>query len=302
MATFTRTELAELNVFSTICRKKSFRLAAAELGVSTSALSHTMRSLEERLGVKLLNRTNRSVVPTPAGIALVSQLDQGFEYIRSAVSQLEEYRNEPIGHLRLNIPRDALDLLMTPVMESFAKNYPKIALEVAVNNHQVDIINEGFDAGIRYGEIIPKDMIAVPLTDKLKWVVVAAPEYIKKHGSPTSPAELKTHHCINMRLGNGSIYHWELGNDNERCELMVPGQYIFSETSMIINAALAGLGLAYCLEMQIDPHLRNGTLQSVMPHWAHLSEPFMMYYPSRRQLQPGLRPLIALIKAQQHRL
>lgn len=302
MATFTRAELAELNVFSTICRKKSFRLAAAELGVSTSALSHTMRSLEERLGVKLLNRTNRSVVPTPAGMALVTELDRGFDYIKSALSTLEQYRDEPIGHLRLNIPHDALDLLIAPVMENYAQTHPKIALEVAVNNHQVDIIKEGFDAGIRYGEIIPKDMIAVPLTGSLKWVVAAAPAYLAKHGAPGSPSELKDHSCINMRLGDGAVYQWELGNDETYCRLSVNGQYTFSETSMIIKAALAGLGLAYCLEMQIDEHLRTGELQCVMPHWSHLSAPFMMYYPSRRQLQPGLRPLIALIKAQHRSL
>ncbi|CAI0713391.1 D-malate degradation protein R [Serratia entomophila] len=298
MATLTRTQLAELNVFSTICRKKSFRLAAAELGVSTSALSHTIRSLEERIGVKLLNRTNRAVVPTPAGMALAGQLEQGFDYIKAAVSELQQYRDEPIGHLRLNIPRDALDLLIAPVMESFAKRYPKIALEVAVNNHQVDIIHEGFDAGIRYGEIVPKDMIAVPLTGKLRWVLAAAPEYLAREGCPASPDELKTHSCINMRLGNDAIYQWELGDGENHCRLAAPGQYIFSETSMIIKAALAGLGLAYCLEMQIEEHLRSGELQCVMPNWAHISDPFMMYYPSRHQLQPGLRPLIALIKAQ----
>ncbi len=178
------------------------------------------------------------------------------------------------------------------------REYPNISLEVVVDNQQVDIISEGFDAGIRYGDIIPKDMIAAPLSEKLKWIVVAAPDYVEKYGVPLSPDDLKEHQCINMRLGNGTLYHWELGNNENSCRVLSPGKYIYSETSMIIQAALAGVGVAYCLEMQISEHLRSGRLTEVMPGWSHISAPFMMYYPSRRQLQPGLRPLIEIIKAQ----
>src|SRR5471032_1376415 len=175
MPTLTRGELADLNVFSIICRRQSFRLAAVELGVTTSALSHTMRGLEERLGVKLLHRTSRSLVPTAAGAALVSQLDQGFEFIRSALGELENYRELPVGRLRINIPRDAARLLFNPILAQFNRAYPRIQMEITIDDNMVDIVSSGYDAGVRYGQTVPQDMVAMPLTGKLRWVVVASP-------------------------------------------------------------------------------------------------------------------------------
>ena len=296
MPTLTRGELADLNVFSTICRRQSFRLAAAELGVTTSALSHTMRGLEERLGVKLLHRTSRSVVPTAAGAALVGQLDQGFEFIRTALGELENYRELPVGRLRINIPRDAARLLFNPILAQFNSAYPRIQLEITIDDNMIDIVSSGYDAGVRYGQTVPQDMIAMPLTGKLRWVVVASPAYLAQHGTPQTPQDLMNHSCIRMRIGDASIYKWQLGEGERACELDVPGNFVANETDMIIHAALNHMGLAYCLERYIEPYIQSGQLVPVLQEWAVEGEPIVMYYPSRRQLQPGLKQLIELIR------
>lgn len=202
MPAFNRSDLADLNVFVTICRRRSFRLSAAELGVSTSALSHAMRNLETRLGVKLLNRTSRSVVPTAAGMALAEQLERGFHTIGEALDQLERYRGSPAGRLRLNVPRDASRLLLSPVLPAFFSAYPDIQLDITVDDHLVDIIAEGYDAGIRYGDTVPRDMIATPLSGPLRWVVVGSPAYLARHGRPARPEDLMHHACVRMRIGD----------------------------------------------------------------------------------------------------
>ncbi|MFZ4832885.1 LysR family transcriptional regulator [Rouxiella sp. Mn2063] len=297
MPLLTRGELADLNVFVAVCQRQSFRLAAAALGVSTSAVSHTIRALEERLGVKLLNRTSRSVVPTEAGAALVEHLEKGFEYISNALSGLELYRETPIGRLRINIPRDASRLLFSPILAQYTSAYPKIQLEITVDNRLVDIVSSGFDAGVRYGETVPRDMIAMPLTKKIRWVVVASPQYLQRHGVPKMPEDLLHHACIRMRIGDDAIYKWELGNGPCACKIDAPGTLTFNETDTIIDAALQGLGLAYCLELYAQPYLDSGQLEIVMPDWAVRGEPIVMYYPSRRQLHPGLKQLIDMIRA-----
>ncbi|HBP6801995.1 LysR family transcriptional regulator [Pseudomonas aeruginosa] len=170
MPAFTRSELADLNVFMTIVRRRSFRHSAQELGVSTSALSHSMRNLEARLGVKLLNRTSRSVVPTDAGSALAAKLEDGFQVIGEALGELDAYRTSPVGRLRLNVPRDASRLLLGPVLRRFTEAYPDLQLELSVEDRMVDIVADGYDAGIRYGGTVPQDMVAVPLTGELRWV------------------------------------------------------------------------------------------------------------------------------------
>lgn len=293
-----RGELADLNVFLTICRRRSFRLAASELGVSTSALSHTMRTLEERLDVRLLNRTSRSVAPTDAGEALLVHLEAGFSHIRLALEELDHYRESPVGRLRINIPRDAVQLLFKPVLAQFMRLYPKLQLEITVDNQLVDIIGSGYDAGIRYGESVPQDMIAMPLTHKLKWIIVASPEYLKNsaHLPLTHPDDLFQHQCLRMRLGNGTLYKWEFKHAGETLALDVPGSLILNETEMILDTALNGFGLAYCLEVRARALLASGALVQVIPEWTYEDEPMVMYYPSRRQLHPGLSKLIEMIR------
>ncbi|GAB3372822.1 LysR family transcriptional regulator [Azotobacter armeniacus] len=297
MPAFTRADLADLNVFMTIVRRRSFRQSALELGVTTSALSHSMKNLELRLGVKLLNRTSRSVVPTLAGSALAERLEQGFQTIAEALAELDVHRDAPVGRLRLNVPRDASHLLLGPVLPGFFARYPDLQLEVAVEDRMIDIVADGFDAGIRYGGTVPRDMIAMPLTGELRWIVVASPDYLHRHGRPQVPEDLLRHQCMRMRLGDNSPYKWELGDGPEAIHLDVPGPLGANETDTLVEAALNGLGLAYCLELRVAGELRSGRLEMVLPDWSSMGPPFCMYYPSRRQSQPGLRQLIESIRA-----
>jgi DNA-binding transcriptional LysR family regulator len=293
-----RAELADLNVFLAICRRRSFRQAAAELGVTPSALSHAMRNLETRLGVKLLNRTSRSVAPSAAGAALAEQLEQGFAQITLALDAMERFRAAPKGRLRLNVPRDAARLLVNPVLPDFFAAYPEVALEVTVEDRMVDIVAEGYDAGIRYGDTVPGDMIAMPLTGPLRWVVVGSPAYLARRGRPQTPDDLLRHDCMRIRLGNNSLYKWELGDGGQAVEVDVPGPLTVSETDTAVEAALNGVGLAYCLEARVRRELDEGRLEIVLPQWAVNGVPLSMYYPSRRQTHPGLRQLIEMLRAQ----
>ena len=211
MPSYSRHDLADLSAFAAICRRGSFRLAATELGVSTSALSHALRNLEARLGVKLLNRTTRSVAPTEAGSRLAAQLDQSFGEIGEALSELGRYRSGPLGGLRINVPRDASRLLLSPVLARYLEDYPGVKIEVVVDNNMVDIVKAGFDAGMRFGDTVPQDMVCTPLTPPLRWVVVGAPAYLGRHGTPRKPEDLLRHACIRLRLGDQTMYRWELG-------------------------------------------------------------------------------------------
>lgn len=299
MAAFKRSDLADLNVFFTIARRGSFVDAANELGLTASALSHTMKKLEDRLEVRLLNRTNRSVALTAAGSDLMQSLAQGFEAIGHGLNALEDHRKAPVGRLRLNIPHDAGRLLILPVLDRFLSRFPQVHLDLVMDDRMLDIVAEGFDAGIRFGATVPQDMIAIPLTGALRWVVVGAPAYLDKHGRPTSPAELMQHRCIQMRIGDDSVYPWELGYGERQVRIEGPGPLRLNASDMAIGTAVAGLGLAYCLEMRVREELRSGALEVVMPQWASSDEPLVMYYPSRRQTPPALRQLIELIRADQ---
>lgn len=299
MAAFKRSDLADLNVFFTIARRGSFVDAANELGLTASALSHTMKKLEDRLEVRLLNRTNRSVALTAAGSDLMQSLAQSFEAIGQGLNALEDHRKAPVGRLRLNIPHDAGRLLILPVLDRFLSRFPQVHLDLVMDDRMLDIVAEGFDAGIRFGATVPQDMIAIPLTGALRWVVVGAPAYLDKHGRPTSPAELMQHRCIQMRIGDDSVYPWELGDGERQVRIEGPGPLRLNASDMAIGTAVAGLGLAYCLEMRVREELRSGALEVVMPQWASSDEPLVMYYPSRRQTPPALRQLIELIRADQ---
>lgn len=296
MPSYSRHDLADLSAFAAICRRGSFRLAATELGVSTSALSHALRNLEDRLGVKLLNRTTRSVAPTEAGSRLAAQLDQSFGEIGEALSELDRYRSAPLGGLRINVPRDASRLLLSPVLARYLEDCPGVKIEVVVDNNMVDIVKAGFDAGIRFGDTVPQDMVCTPLTPPLRWVVVGAPAYFGRHGTPKTPEDLLRHACIRLRLGDQTMYRWELGQPPHAHAIDVPGALIVNETDMALDAALDGIGLAYCLERYAEPHLRAGRLRRVLDEWSPAGAPLVMYYPSRRQLAPALSRLIEAIR------
>lgn len=296
MAAFNRSELADLNVFMAIIRRRSFRHAAYELGVTTSALSHTMRNLETRLGVKLLYRTSRAVEPTDAGTLLAEKLSVGFATIQDGLDTLELYREAPIGRLRLNVPRDAAVLLLAPILGDFCAAYPQLRLDLIVQDQMIDIVAEGYDAGIRYGATVPQDMVAVPLTGALRWITVATPAYLARRGTPQQPKDLLEHACIRMYLGDKTPYKWELGNGPRQQRIDVPGHFSAADTETIVHAALQGVGIAYCLENRVQQELADGRLVDVMPDWACVGEPLCMYYPSRRQSQPGLRQLMDMIR------
>jgi len=296
MRNLTRSDLTELNVFLSLTRSRSFRVSSLELDVSSSAISHSLRNLQNRLGVKLMNRTSRSVVPTVLGETLAKQLEVGFESIGTALDALEQHRNFPVGRLRLNIPYDASVLLLHPVLAGFVTAYPSIDLDIAVDDRIVDIVADGFDAGIRYGNSVPRDMVAVPLTQPLRWVVVGSPAYLARRGRPLRPADLRSHACVRMRLGDKTLYKWELEKGNEFERIDVPGPICVNNTQSVLNAVTNGIGLGYCLERHARDFVRTGQLEIVLADWAALGEPLMMYYTSRRQPAPGLKQLIETIQ------
>ena len=299
MPAFNRSDLAELHVFATIARRRSFRLAAAELGVTTSALSHSMRRLEDRLGVRLLHRTNRTVVPTPVGQELAERLEEGFATIGDALGEIDSFRQNPAGELRVNIPRDAARLLVGPVLPAFAAAYPHVHLVLAVEDRPIDIVAEGFDAGIRYGGTVPEDMVAVALTRPLRWVIVGSPDYLARHGQPVRPEDLADHACIQVRLGDHRSFKWELGDGDAMLRLATRGFLAVNETDTTISAAINGVGLAYVLERRAQEEVDRGLLEIVLPDWASTGPAFFAYYASRRQTDPGLRQLIEMIRTRE---
>jgi DNA-binding transcriptional LysR family regulator len=294
--TFDRAILADLNVFLTIVRRGSMAQAAIELGVSTSALSHRLRKLEAQLGVRLLNRTSRSIKPTEAGGALAAQLGTGFQTISDALSALERHRRFPVGRLRLNVLRDGARLVLGPVVRRYLNEFPDMHLDITVDDRLIDIVSEGFDAGIRYGDRVPRDMIGIALTGSLPWVVVGAPELIARTGRPEEPEDLLELPCVQMRVGDNSRLPWELGNGASTVRADVRGPLTANETEHAVDAAIRGVGFAYCLERRVRAEIASGALEVVLPKWSSEGPPFTIYYPSRRQTPPGLRQLIDMIR------
>jgi DNA-binding transcriptional LysR family regulator len=296
-----RNELSDLAVFLQIVRSRSFRKAADQLEISVSALSHRMKALEGRLGVWLLNRTSRSVSPTAAGSALAEKVAAGLDLITSGLEELQGRFSGIAGSVRINVLRDAVDLLLTPVLPLFRERYPNIELEIASEDSFVDVTAEGFDAGLRYAGTIPEDMIAVPVTEALNWVAVASPAYLARSGRPSKPEDLLSHNCIRIRTGRGQIYHWEFERGEDKRQIDVPGALISGSTDVSVSAALSGIGIAYCLEKVAEPHLRTGRLERAVPDWSSLGPPLAFYYSSRRQVPYGLQALIQTIREVQPR-
>lgn len=299
MPHYSRSELPDLQIFVTIVRRRNFKLAAIELGVTTSALSHRMKKLEDRMGVRLLHRTNRAVVPTPVGEKLAQRLEGSFDAIGEAIGEVESYRQNPVGQLRMNVPNDAARLLIGPVLRDFALACPQVQLVLAVEDRPVDVIAEGFDAGVRYGGTVPEDMVAMPLTPPLRWVVVGSPGYFERHGRPTRPEDLREHACIRVLLGDNSAFKWELGDGDAMEQIDVQGPFAFNDTATTIDAAVNGAGLGYVLERRVSAEVESGALEIALPDWASTGPPFFAYYASRRQTDPGLRQLIQLIRTRE---
>ncbi|WP_233831679.1 LysR family transcriptional regulator [Paraburkholderia sp. ZP32-5] len=299
MAKTERVDFADLKSFLTIVRCRSFRLAAIELGQTPSAVSHAMRRLEERLGARLLNRTSRAVSATAVGRELAARLEDGFNQIGAALETLEAPGAAGLGEIRLNVFADAAHLLVTPALPEFARRCPDVRLTVVVEDRPIDIVAEGYDAGIRYGHYVPEDMIAVPLSGPQRWVMAASPGYIEQHGAPRRLDDLAKHTCLQLLLGDNSSYRWELNDGGVACRLRVPGLLTINDTATTIGACKAGLGIAYILEARIADELARGELQIVLKKNAYAEDPFHLYYSSRRYNHPALRTLINIIREQQ---
>ena len=291
-----RTDLADFSYFLAIARHRSFRRAGLELGVSASALSHALKGLETRLGVRLLNRSSRSVTLTAAGEELRAAIGAPFDAIGSAIEVLNRYREEPAGRIRLNVLEHAATLLLAPVLPAFVDRYPDIEIDVCVSNHLVDVVAAGADAGIRYGGTVPEDMIAQRLSSDIRWVVVGAPAYLEHFGTPEHPRDLVAHRCLRIRLGDDSIYRWEFEKGEEALAIDVPGAITIDETQFALALATGGAALAYLPEPCVTPLVESGDLRLLLEDWSSMGSGFHIYYSGRRQLPTGLRLLIDLIR------
>ena len=279
-----RGHLDDLLAFLAVAREQSFTRAAAKLGVSQSALSHTMRELEARLGVRLLTRTTRRVAPTEAGERLVQSLGPRFEEIEAELAALSELRDKPAGTVRITATEYAADAVLLPKLSKLLREYPDIKIEVTVEYGLTDIVTQRYDAGVRSGEQVGKDMIAVRIGPDMRMAVVGAPAYFKKRLEPKRPQELIGHNCINLRLPtHGGLYSWEFEKAGRELKVRVDGQLTFNTTAQMLSAALSGFGLTYVPEGLVRPHIAKGRLKRVLEDWCPPFSGYHLWYPSRRQ-------------------
>jgi DNA-binding transcriptional LysR family regulator len=292
-----RGHLDDLLAFLAVAREGSFTKAAAKLGVSQSALSHTMRELETRLGVRLLSRTTRSVAPTEMGERLLHSLGPRFDEIDAELAAVSGLREKPAGSIRITATEYALDTILWPKLVKFLRQYPDIKVEVFIDNGLTDIVAQRFDAGVRAGEQVAKDMIAVRIGPDMRMAVVGAPSYLKKHPAPEKPQDLIGHSCINLRLlTHGGLYAWEFEKAGRELKVRVDGQLTFNGTFQMLNAALAGFGLAYVPEDLSRPHVANGRLKRVLADWCPPYSGYHLYYPSRRQSSAAFTLLVEALR------
>jgi len=276
-------DLTDLQAFLVVARERSFTRAAARLGISQSALSHTVRELEERLGVRLLHRTTRSVAPTQAGQRLVETVGPRFEEIEAELGSLNALRDKPAGTIRITAGEHAAETVLWPALAKLFPKYPDLKVEVTVDYGMTDIVTERYDAGVRNGEQIAKDMIAVRIGPDMRMAVVGAPAYFAKRSRPKRPQDLTNHTCINLRLPTyGNLYAWEFEKNGREIKVHVDGQMTFNNVALRLNAALAGLGLAYLAEDLVRQHVAEGRLVRVLSDWCPKFSGYHLYYPSRR--------------------
>jgi DNA-binding transcriptional LysR family regulator len=288
-----RENINDLIVFLAVARERSFTRAAAKLGVSQSALSHTIRGLEERLGIRLLTRTTRSVAPTEAGERLVRTVGPKFEQIDTELSALTELRDKPAGTIRITAGEHAAQAILWPALTVLLPRYPDIKVELMIDYGLTDIVAERYDAGVRLGEQVAKDMVAVRIGPDFCMAVVGAPSYFERHPKPRKPQDLTAHDCINIRLPTyGGIYAWEFEKRGRELKVRVDGQLVFNNIALRLNAALAGLGLAYLPEDQVKSHVAAGKLIRVLDDWCAPFSGYHLYYPSRRHSSPAFTLLV----------
>lgn len=289
----TKANFDELWAFVVIAGEKSFRRSAAKLNVTPSSLSHSMKALEAKLGVRLLNRSTRSVSVTEAGSHLLNKISPAYSDILSGIESLNDFRTSPQGIVKINAPRSALVLFFLPHLKALSELYPNITFEITANEEFIDIIDSGFDVGIRLGESIQEDMKAIPISKSLKLAIVASPSYFLKYPKPISPKDLLDHHCIGWRQINSQVlYSWPFEKEDQKFNLAVKSTLILDDADLMIRAALDGLGVAFSLEEQVLPYLKSGQLESVLTDWCGSFPGFYLYYPSHRNHSAALKAVI----------
>lgn len=292
-----RENVSDLLAFLAVAREKSFTKAGARLGVSQSALSHTIRGLEERLGIRLLTRTTRSVSPTEAGDRLVASIGSHFEEIEAELEALSALRDKPAGTIRITAGEHAAYMVLAPALDKFLPRYPDIKVEVHVDYGFVDVVAQRYDAGVRIGEALAKDMIAVRIGPNMRSTVVGSPSYFERHPMPSTPQDLTEHNCINLRLPtHGSLYAWEFEKGRRELNVRVDGQLTVNTMRQRLEAALAGLGLAYMIEDVAQPYVASGKLVRVLEDWCPPYSGYHLYYPSRRQSSPAFNALVDALR------
>lgn len=284
----------DLLAFLAVARERSFTRAAAKLGVSQSALSHTVRGLETRLGLRLLSRTTRSVAPTEAGDRIIETIAPRLEEIEAELTALGELRDQTAGTVRITTTDFAANTALLPKLAEVLAAHPDVKVEVSVNYGLSDIVAERFDIGVRWGDQVAKDMIAVRIAPDMRICIVGSPGYFAKRGAPQAPRDLLTHNCISLRLANGGLYAWELKTSGRDTQVRVDGQLICNGAYQMLEGALAGMGLAFVPQNLVQPHLQSGALVSVLEPWCPTFPGLHIYYPSRRQ---SSRAVVAVVDA-----
>jgi DNA-binding transcriptional LysR family regulator len=295
-ASATPPALSDLIAVLKVAQHRSFRKAADELGMSTSALSHAVAKLEKSLGVRLFHRTTRSVAPTEAGEAFLSKIGPAVAAIDAAIDGIDSQRATPAGTIRLNMSAAAAHILLDAILLPYLARYPAVAFDVVTEGKLVDIVAQGFDAGVRAAASVPRDMIAVNCTLPLRWVAVAAPAYLARHVAPMVPEDLKEHVCICTRLPGGSIYPWVFGRGGEQVAITPTGSLVFDNYTLMLAAACAGAGIAWLNSEAVTTQLADGRLVEVLADWSIIEPALQLYYPSRRQLPAAMQALVAMLR------
>jgi len=290
------TELSELSAFDAVARHKSFRRAGEERGVTASAISHAVSNLEKRVGIRLLNRTTRSVSLTDAGTRLLAQLSPAFGEIGSALDALNQFRDTPFGKVRINAPNSIAPFVLGPVIGPLLKSNPNLQLEVVATDRLVDIVDEGFDAGIRLGESLREGMTAVKIKPRLRLTVVGSPSYFKERAIPKTPADLKEHVCIRNIYPNGTPYAWEFTRAGKIISFEPNGPLSSDDHELMIATARAGVALAYVWEERARPYIASGELIECLASWCAPEDWLHLYYPTRKYISAGLRAVIDALR------
>ena len=288
--------LIELDAVVAVARHGSFRAAALELGMSPTALGHAVAGLEARLGVRLFNRTTRSVSLSAAGEQFVAQVAPALTHIRGAMEAVNSLRDTPKGTLRINSSAGGARMLLVPIVVEFLERYPEMNVDIVTEGRLIDIVVDGFDAGVRTADVVPQDMIAVPFGPILRFAVVASPAYFAGKSLPLTPGDLMSHRCIRARMPSGALYRWDFERHGEALRIDVPGSLMLDESTLMHQAALAGAGIAYLAQWSVAADIAAGKLQRVLEDWTPEYPGLCLYYPGRRHIPAGLRAFINLIR------